>query len=145
LTPDRTVSNAEVCPDCLGAGERQTFWRVDLTCGYTTLPCASCAGTGRRVLDWHAVTSAEEAGVGYEYILDVSPDWVPDQACEFLGALVRTGQPGWAWWVRSVGVRNKKGSEDNLFLNETGTALTKEEALAAGCACLRRHREKVGS
>ena len=83
-------------------------------------------------LDWHNITNMEETGGGYEYILDVSPGWMSDEAAEYKSnALVRTGKDGWNWWARRI-PRDKKGTS----MNDLGEALTKEEALNDGLMAL---------
>jgi hypothetical protein len=87
-------------------------------------------------LDWHNVTSQEAEAAGYEYVLDVSPDVVPDQAAEYNGALVRTMRPGWAWWARPT------SASKNRAFGDIGTSDTKEEALRDGMAALDRIRAR---
>lgn len=82
-------------------------------------------------LDWHNTTSKESDGVGYDFILDVMPGWLSDQAAEHGEALVRVGRPGWEWWVRYIPQKEK---DEHLF----GVAETKEKAMQDGMDALNK-------
>lgn len=89
--------------------------------------------------EWHKITSAEVEGSGYEIILDVSEDQVPDQAAEYRGVLVRTTKAGWSWYARTTGGRKK----DVPYLGETGTADTKDQAIEDGFRVIDHFRAKT--
>lgn len=89
--------------------------------------------------DWHKMTSAEEDGAGYSFVLDVSEDRVPDVATDYVGTLIRIAKPGWSWFARQF--VEKKGRRDWAWW-EIGQAETKEKAIEDGLRAI-DHRKAV--
>lgn len=85
-------------------------------------------------LNWHEITSAEKNAAGYDIVIDVTPDQMPDMAAEWNGVLIRTMKPGFSWMAR------RSGKKD--FWVEMGFADTGEEAIKAAMDTVNRQLAK---
>lgn len=86
-------------------------------------------------LSFHKMTSAEEAGAGYDIIVDIEPCAIPDEAAEWNGVLFRTSKQGWGWYARSVAKNEKIG------WREIGVADAQVDATDDALSAVRRHLE----
>lgn len=91
-------------------------------------------------MNWHEPTADEIKGEGgYQFLIDISPDWVPHQAATDGDALFRVQKPGWAWRIQRQ-VLDKKGKRQGWQIYDLDIADTKEAAIGSAQAALGRLR-----
>jgi hypothetical protein len=90
--------------------------------------------------DWHKMTSAEEDGVGYTFVLDVSEDTIPDVAADHRGTLIRIAKPGWSWLAREF--VDKKGRREWTWW-DIGQAVARETAIEDGLRAIETRKAVI--